>query len=190
VSGVVINGEATIIDSLVTDARAPAASGPVVARLAGLDRHGRQVAKADIHGNPNPPPDEPPPFLAALPASDRIVSVAVQPTGGGKPLAKLKASKHAPKGRFLRLPKRASAKKPLTVRWAASDRDRRDRLSVILQARRGRRAWQTITMGPARFKAAVDPKALGSGKKLGLRLVVSDGFTTATVNSRPVAMSG
>jgi hypothetical protein len=182
VSGVVVNDKATIIDPVTVDSAEPPASGPVVARVVGLDDKGHAVAAADIHGEPAPAHSEPAPFLVALSPTGRIASLQVQQRG--KALARLRASKHRPRGRFVRLRKRASAKRPLRVRWAAKDRDRHDRLSVVLLARRGRGEWQTITMGPARFRAPVDLKSLGKGKKLALRLMVSDGFTTTAVTRR------
>jgi hypothetical protein len=180
VTGVVNGGKAAIIDSIVADALAPRTDGPVVARIVGLDAGGRRVASAPIHGARPGSGFEPGPFLAALPPTDRITSLEIQ--RNAKRLARLAASPHAPRGRFVRLPRRASRR--LVVRWAASDRDRGDRLSVVLLARRGRGAWQTITMGPARFKAAVRPKTLGRGKRLGLCLLSSDGFTTTIARHR------
>jgi hypothetical protein len=44
-------------------------------------------------------------------------------------------------------------------------------------------------MGPARAKTTINPKALGRGKKLRLRLLVSDGFTTSKVDARPIVMT-
>ena len=188
VSGVIVGGKASIIETMVADALAPDATGHVLARLVGLDRHGQAVATALIRAAPNTSARDAQPFIAALPATDRIGSIQILPATGGRPLARLTASKHTPSARFVRLPKRASPNKLLTARWAASDRDRRDRLSVILQARRGKRAWQTITMGPARLMTTVNPKTLGPGKKLSLRLIISDGFNTTTITARPISL--
>ena len=189
VSGTVSDRKTLIFDSLVANARAPEPTGPVVGRLVGVDRRGDSVVHAPIHGTPDMPGNEAPPFIAALPASDRIAALQVRPSRGGKVLAQLKASKYPPRGKFVRLPKRATANKPLTVRWTASDRDRSDRLSVILQVRRNR-SWQTSAMGPSRSKATVDPNALGTGKKLRLRLLVSDGFRTTMVGVRSFMLNG
>jgi hypothetical protein len=187
VSGLVLGGKSFIYKSLVADARAPGASGPVAARLVGLDRRGHRVADAPIRGTPHVGAREAsPPFVVSLPASDRIVALELRSPRGGKVLDKLKASQYAPKGRFLRLRRRARANKPLTVRWRATDRDD-NRLSVTLLARR-RGAWQPIAMGPAAFHARVKPWTLGRGKKLRLRLQVSDGFNTTTVKARPVKL--
>ena len=126
--------------------------------------------------------------MVELPNKKRIASLEVVSSRGGKPLARLRASKHAPKGRFLKLPRRARAERPLTVRWKASDRDRRDDLSVLLLARRGQSRWRTIVLGPAQGRIAVEPSTLGKGKALRLRLRVSDGFNTTAATSRPVAL--
>jgi hypothetical protein len=109
--------------------------------------------------------------------------------GRRKPLARLTASKHAPTARFRRLPRRVSARGTLKVGWTARDRDR-DRLSVVLQGRRGKGRWKTVTLGPARGKASLQPRTLGAGKRLRLRLLVSDGLRTSVVNARPIAVRG
>jgi hypothetical protein len=44
-------------------------------------------------------------------------------------------------------------------------------------------------MGPARAKTTINPRALGRGRKLRLRLLVSDGFTTSNVNARPIVIT-
>ena len=190
VSGILL-GNDTAINSLVTEADTPDASGPSAARVVAKDAKGKTLARAVIHGVPQQEEGQPSatlPFVVALPNKKRIVSLQVLPRHRGKPLARLRASKHAPKGRFLKLPRRARAKRPLTVRWKAGDRDRRDDLSVLLLARRGQSRWRTIVLGPGKGRIRVEPSALGKGKALRLRLRVSDGFNTTATTSRPVAL--
>ena len=127
--------------------------------------------------------------LVALVATSKAASLALLGPKGSKPLDRLKASRHAPSGRFVKLARRARAGRPLTVRWRATDRDR-DPLSTILQARRGKGAWRTIALGRARGSASVDPAALGRGASLRLRLRVADGLRTAVVKARPVRLRG
>lgn len=186
VSGLVFGDKSYIYNSLVADAQAPTASGPVVARLVGLDRRGHQVADAPIRGRPHLPFREAPPFVVSLPASDRIVALKLRSAGGGKVLDWLKASRYTPLGRFLRLRRRARANKPFTVRWKATDRDDKSLRVTLLARRRG--PWRAITVGPAAFHERVKPWTLGRGKKLRLRLLVSDGFNTTTVKAKPVRL--
>lgn len=186
VSGLVFGHKSYIYKSLIADAQAPKARGPVVARLIGLDRRGHQVADAPIRGQRRVPFREAPPFVVSLPASDRIVTLKLRSAGGGEVFDRLKASKYAPTGRFVRLRRRARANKPLNVRWRAADGDDNS-LSVTLLARR-RGAWRPIATGPAAFHARVKPWTLGRGKKLRLRLLASDGFNTTTVKAKPVRL--
>ena len=186
VGGLVFGRKSFIYKSLVADARAPTGRGPVVARLVGLDRDGHRVADAPIRGKPRVPFREAPPFVVSLPASDRIVALELRSPRRGKVLDQLKASQYAPEGRFLRLRRRVHANKPFTVRWRATDRDD-NRLSVTLLARR-RGAWRPTTIGPAAFHERIKPWTLGRGKKLRLRLLVSDGFNTTTVTATPIRL--
>ncbi|HEX6581980.1 MAG TPA: hypothetical protein VF056_00160 [Thermoleophilaceae bacterium] len=182
-SGFIVGGEGVLLRSIVADAAKPIGFGRVIGRVVARDRGGHKIATVKVRGNTSIAPDETLPFTVSLPASKRVASLVLLPSAGRKPLARLAASRHAPVARFVRVPKRASARKRLKVPWRASDRDR-DNLSVVLLAKRGRRPWETVAMGPARHKATVDPRALGSGKRLRLRLLVSDGFnTTATMRS-------
>jgi hypothetical protein len=127
--------------------------------------------------------------VVALPPTARAASLVLLGPKGNKPLDRLKASRRAPKGRFLKLARRVPARRPLTVRWRATDRDK-DPLSVILQAKRGNGAWRTIALGRARGSASVDPATLGKGKALRLRLRVADGLRTSVVRARPVRLRG
>jgi hypothetical protein len=70
----------------------------------------------------------------------------------------------------------------------ATDRDRDDRLSVLLLARRGHGAWRSLVTGPARGSLGLRPKTLGGRGSLTLRLEISDGFNTALAGSRPIAV--
>ena len=187
VSGFIVGGHGVILNSLVANAAEPTSRGSVIGSIVARDRDGRMIATAKVRGNAAATSDYPSPFVVGLPASSRIASLALVPTAGGKALSRLKASRHSPKARFIRLPRRASASKPLRVRWRASDRDR-NRISVILLAKRGKRAWDTIATGPAAFHARVKPWTLGRGKKLRLRLLASDGFNTTTVRAKPVRL--
>jgi WD40-like Beta Propeller Repeat len=191
VSGV-LRGTDTTIHSLVATAASPAVSGPSAARVVARNARGKVVARAAIRGVPQRSAGESAatlPFLVTLPARKRIVSLQVLPRRGGKPLARLRASRHAPKGRFLKLPRRARAKKTLTVRWTASDRDRRDALSVQVLARRAKSGWRSLALAPAKGSLAVPPSRLGTGKRLRLRLRISDGFRTTVVDARKIVLT-
>ena len=155
VGGVVFGKKSYIYKSLVADARAPKAKGPVAARLVGLDRNGHEVAGVPIRGKPHVPFREAPPFLVSLPASDRIVALELRSASRRKVLDKLKASDSTPKGGFLRLRRHARAGKPFAVRWRATDADNNS-LTVTLLARRGG-AWQPLATGPAAFHARFRP---------------------------------
>jgi hypothetical protein len=185
VSGLIFDRRSYIYNSLVADARAPGASGPIVARLVGLDRRGNRVAAIPIHGASHVG-HEARPFVVCLPASDRIVTVKLRSPGGGRVFDRLKASKYAPRGRFIRLRRRARADKTLKVRWRATDGDDNSLRVTLLARRRG--SWRPITVGPAAFHERVEPWTLGRGKKLRLRLLVSDGFNTTTVKAKPVKL--
>jgi Tol biopolymer transport system component len=187
VTGFIVDGHGVILRSLVASAARPMSSGEVVGRLVARDRRGRRVATAKIRANAAVAAEEGLPFAVALPASKRIASLALLPPSGTKPLNRLTASKHAPRARFVKVPRRAAASRKLTVRWRATDQDR-DPLSVVLLAKRGGGVWRTVAMGPARFKTHVDPRTFGSGKRLRLRLVAGDGFNTTTATARPVAL--
>ena len=189
VSGFMVGGRAALLRSLTADAAQPQNSGSVIGRIVARDRRGRKIATVKVRGSTAVPSDETQPFMVALPASKRITSLTLLGGTGRKPLDRLKASRHAPQARFVRVPKRASAKKKLTVRWRASDRDR-DKLSVTLLAKRGNGSWDTIAMGPPRFRASVEPRTLGRGKRLRLRLVVTDGFNTTTTAPRSLRLKG
>ena len=186
VGGVVFGEKSYIYKSLVADARAPKAKGPVAARLVGLDRNGHEVADVPIRGKRHVPFREAPPFLVSLPASDRIVALELRSASRRKVLDKLKASDSTPKGGFLRLRRHARAGKPFAVRWRATDADNNS-LTVTLLARRGG-AWQPLATGPAAFHARLRPWTLGRGKKLRLRLLISDGFNTSTVKAKAVRL--
>jgi hypothetical protein len=187
VTGVIAGRRGAILRSLVAEALPPEATkGPLAGRILARDGKGRVLASAPIRSSGNA--DEPP-FVVALPATSRAASLVLVGPKGNKPLDRLKASRHAPRGRFLKLARRARAKRPLTVRWRATDRDR-DLLSVILQARRGKSAWRTIALGRARGSASVDPAALGKGTTLRLRLRVGDGLRTSVVKPRAVRLRG
>jgi hypothetical protein len=189
VSGYLDGRRGRIFSSLVASATAPEAEGPTAARLVALDRRGRVIAKARVRGTPlDEGSGRELPFVIALPPTAKGAALQLRSRSGSK-LATLRRSRNAPTGRFVRLPHRTRARKPLTVRWRASDRDRRDRLSVVVLARRGGRPWQTITIGPARASTTVRPHVLGAGRKLRLRLLVSDGFRTSKIDSRPIRIS-
>ena len=191
VTGVLYSNKAVILSSLVTDALKPVASGPRAARVVATDHRGKVLSTTSILGRPQAEPGQSKrslAFVVALPADKRIAALAVVPTGKGKPLARLRASKHAPTGRFLKLPKRARVDKPLTVRWLARDRDRRDKLAVIALARRGNGTWRTIAIGPAKGSIGIEPKTLGTGKALRLRLRISDGLHTTVINAKTVRL--
>ena len=132
--------------------------GTVIGRIVARDKRGREVRTLKVRGSSPRAEGETPPFTIALPASKRIRSLTLLPAIETKPANDLKASKHAPKGRLLRVPRRASAKRTLKLAWRASDRDSK-KLTVTLLARRGKSAWRTIGTGPARFKTFVDPSA-------------------------------
>jgi Tol biopolymer transport system component len=188
VSGYLAGKRGGLFSSLVADATKPEDEGPTAGQLVALDRRDRIIGRTKIKGTQlDEGSGKTLPFVVALPPTAKAVALQLRTAGGSK-LATLRRSAHAPSGRFLRLPRRARAGKALTVRWKASDRDRRDRLSVVVQARRARKAWRTITMGPARGKASVKPSMLGAGRKLRLRLLVSDGFTTSKVDARPITV--
>ena len=190
VSGV-LNGKDTAIESYVAETDSVVTDGPSAARVLAIDARGKVVARAVIHGTPDQEDGEKSatlPFLVTLPDKRGISSLQVLPMHGSKPLTRLRASRHAPKGHFLKLPRRARAKRSLTVGWKASDRDRRDDLSVMLLARRGKAGWRTIVLGPARGRIAVKPSTLGKGKALRMRLRVTDGFDTTVVNARRIIL--
>jgi hypothetical protein len=186
VSGAISDGRGFFIDSLVADAIAPTQSGPVVGSVAAFDRRGHRVAIAPVHRPRGVVVDEIPPFVVSLPASTRVTSLALR-SKGGKALARLRATKHAPTARFKGLPRRASARKPLPIQWAAQDRDG-GKLVVLVQGRFGKGRWKTITLGPARSKVSVKPRTLGKGKSLRLRLLVSDGLRTTVVTGRSISL--
>ena len=183
VSGIVTGKQGVILRSFVAGAAKPMNIGTVIGRIVARDKRGREVRTLKVRGSSPRAEGETPPFTIALPASKRIRSLTLLPATGTKPADHLKASKHAPKGRLLRVPRRASAKRTLKLAWRASDRDSK-KLTVTLLARRGKSAWHTIGTGPARFKTFVDPRPLGKGKKLRLRLLISDGFNTTTTTAR------
>jgi hypothetical protein len=190
VSGI-LRGTDTTLDSLVTEASAPKGTGPVAARVIARNARGKKLASADIRGVPEQEEGETSaalPFVIDLPNKKRIASLQVLPSRGGKPLVRLRASRHAPTGRFVKLPRRARAKRPLNLRWTASDRDPRDELSTLLLARRGKSTWRTIVLGPGVGRLAVNPSTLGNGKALRLRLRISDGFRTSVVNARKITL--
>jgi hypothetical protein len=188
VSGYLAGRRGGFFSSLVADATKPEAEGPTAGRLVALDRRGRTIAQTKIKGTRlDEGSGKALPFVVALPPTTKTAALELRTSSGSK-LATLRRSPHAPSARFLRLPRRTRARKSLTVRWRAFDRDRRDRLAVVVLARRGRGAWRMITMGPARAKTTIDPKALGRGKALRVRLLVSDGFTTSKVDARPIAI--
>ena len=189
VSGYLAGKRGAIFSSLVATASKPGAKGRTAGRLLARDRRGRVIAGAAIKGTPlDEGSGKTLPFVVALPPTAKTAALELRTPSGSK-LATLRRSPHAPS---VRAPTPAAAGprrgKPLTVRWKASDCDRRDRLSVVVLARRRRGAWRTITMGPARARTTIDPKTLGRGRKLRLRLLVSDGFTTSKVDARPIAM--
>jgi WD40 repeat protein len=185
VGGYLTGDGGAIFSSLTAKAAAPDAQGPVAAEIVALDRGRRVIAKAKVKGTPL---DEGSgtvlPFVVALPPTADAAALQLRRPGGAA-LATLRRSRHAPSARFVGLPQRARARARLTVRWKATDRDGK-RLTVMLLARRGR-AWKTIMMGPAAFKARVNPAALGRGRRLRLRLVASDGFNT-TATTRALAL--
>jgi WD40-like Beta Propeller Repeat len=188
VSGFIAGGRGVLLHSFVAKASKPRSGGAVIGRVVARDLRGRRIATAKVHRNAAVGSDRPSPFVVALPDSQpkRIASLALLPAASGKPFDRLTASRHAPQARFIRLPRRASARKQLKVRWRASDRDRNE-LSVTLLAKRGHQAWDMIAMGPARYKATIDPRALGRGK-LRLQLLANDGLNTTSVKSRPVKL--
>lgn len=74
------------------------------------------------------------------------------------------------------------------MRWRSADRDRGDKLTVMLLARRGRGAFRAIVLGPATGSFGLVPRKLGRRGKLSLRLQVSDGFTTTVLGARPITV--
>lgn len=193
VTGILQGSKTLILDAPVIQAATPEASGPRAARVVAKDEHGKTLAKAPIRGTPYAEEGQSRPslpFVVALPDKKNIASLEIVSTGKRKPLARLRRSNHRPKGRLRTLPRRASARKPLTLSWSARDRDRRDKLSVAVLARRGNARWRTIVLGPAKASAKLHPKLLGKGRKLHLRLLVSDGLNTIDFNARPVTLTG
>jgi WD40 repeat protein len=177
-------GDGVILESLVVPASAPEHAGPVIGRLVARDPRGKRVATVAVHGTAGA---FHPPFIAELPASARVGSLELLPKAGGKPLDRMKASRHAPSGRFRRLPRKANPGKSLSVAWTARDRDR-DPLTVVVQARRSGRRWTTLATATERGKASVVPRSLGAGKRLRLRLLIGDGLRTAVADARPIRL--
>jgi hypothetical protein len=60
-----------------------------------------------------------------------------------------------------------------------------DPLTVTLFARR-RGKWREIAMAPGSYHTRVNLKSLGKGNRLRLRLAVSDGFNTRTIETWPI----
>jgi hypothetical protein len=127
------------------------------------------------------------PFVIALPPTAKAASLQLRAPGGAR-LATLRRSRHAPSGRFVRLPRRARPRGPLTVRWVARDRDG-GKLSVVVLARRGKGRWKTIAMGPGRGRTSLRPRTLGAARRLRLRMLVSDGFRTRVVAARAIRVA-
>ena len=143
VAGVLRGADSEILDSFVVGTRAAPDAGPVAATVVARGAGGRVLARAKVRGTPVQEPGGAAaalPFAVALPEKRRPKSLELRARAGGKPLVRLKASRRAPSGRLLGVPKRARAAKPLTVRWRARDRDRGATLSVLLRARRGKGA--------------------------------------------------
>jgi hypothetical protein len=187
VAGVIHNRKAVFLNTFVADARAPDARGPVAGRVVGLNRAGHRIASVAIHQAKHADVDELPPFVVSLPASAKVAALAVLPAKGRRPLTTMRRSKHAPTARFLKLPRRAPARKSLKVGWAARDRDG-GKLTVVIQGRRGGGRWRTVTIGPGRASVSLKPGSLGKGKRLSLRLLVSDGLNTAVVTARSISL--
>ena len=171
----------------VVDATPDDRQGPLAGRVIALDQHGHRIATAPVTGTIGEDGSHPIlPFVVALPPTASVASLQLQAPNGTR-LATLRRSRHLPAGRFVRLVRRTRRSRPLTVRWRASDADR-DRLSVILQAR-SRAGWKTVARGPASSRARLDPASLGRGSILRLRLLISDGFNTRTVNAKPINLA-
>jgi hypothetical protein len=188
VSGFVAHGGGAIFSSRVADATADDHRGPVAGRVVARDRRGHRIATTEVTGTISEDGSRTAlPFVVALPPIASAASLQLQAPNGTR-LATLRRSRHLPAGRFVRLVRRARRSRPLTVRWRASDADR-DRVSVVLQARAGA-AWKTVARAPARSQARFDPRSLGRGSTLRLRLLISDGFNTRTVNAKPVKLAG
>jgi hypothetical protein len=111
---------------------------------------------------------------------------------GKKVVGEERASKHAPRGRLVGIRRGAQlGKKAITtIRWRASDADRRDRLTILLEARVGG-AWRRVYAGPdpRRHRTKLPQSAFPAGRGR-LRLTVSDGLRFKRVVSPPVRFKG
>ena len=188
VSGFLWHGHAKLFSSLVVPSASVATSGPLSARLLALDAHGHAIAGATVHGTAVAEDGGQAiiPFVVALPPTLSAYSLALRDPRG-RTLVTMRRSQHAPAGRFVKLPRASVATRPLKIRWRASDRDH-NRLTVIVQAHRGARRWQTIAIGPASAFVSLTPRSLGGSGRLALRLLISDGLRTTTVVSRPLRL--
>jgi hypothetical protein len=100
----VIDGaNGTIFRSIVAESAATESIGTVVGHVIARDRAGHTLGSTPVTAS-NP---DVPPFMVALPATTNVASLELRGVTGDQPLAVLKASRHAPKGRFDRLPKSA-----------------------------------------------------------------------------------
>ena len=75
---------------------------------------------------------------------------------------------------------------PVEVAWTASDRDRRDRLTYLVQYRPGERAdWESIALPTHARRVQVPFSNLPAGDRGSFRVLATDGLHTAVAESQP-----
>ena len=190
VSGIVVGRHAIILSSLIADWPAPAATGPVVARLVARDRHGRTLSRPRRDARPaQHTPNEPPPVPCHPPgqSEDRRSGDPAEPPRQTARAAQRLAS---PTARTLHSPAPPSLPNETADRALDRIRPRPPRPAIDDPPGTPRDAGLADDHD-RNHTARGDPPSQHArrGTRLSLRLLISDGFNTSVVNTRPIQLS-
>jgi hypothetical protein len=131
-------------------------------------------------------PAQPTLLLEAVVPAAAVAGVDV--VANGTMLATRRKSAHPPTVTIPRLPTFHAGN--ATVRWRAADRDRDALVVDVDYSGDGGRTWNQVWMGPNVSSARLPDRYLFRSTRARIRVVVNDGFQTATAVSRPFSAPG
>ena len=144
------------------------------------------MAAASAHVDPDEHGVGAEPFALLAGEAPATGASRLQVVHGGVVVAERSRSAHPPRVRLLAPGRdaRVGGRRPVRIRWRATDLDG-DQLTVRVEySPGGQRAWRPIFLGPDRGRAVVPGRYLSAARNGRVRVLVNDGFDTATAVSR------
>jgi hypothetical protein len=141
-----------------------------------VDREGRDLVHAHVHP---PTHGADTPFAVTLKWDSRVVAAVVR--RGGREIGRLRRLTGPPSARFLALP-HGALDGPFPVRWQVRTAGDQTQATAMLFSRDGGDTWQVLALDLKESTFTLDPIKLPGTRQGRLRLLVTDGMNTTTVD--------